>query len=172
MQNADGTEGLEAVIPIANLASSDRTQDPETDPTTHNTAVVAAGRAQNQNRQTDNTNWNGPGLSNRNDSATVATPQDDSVRANNYNAQEVKASLKKLPEPKPAVYKPAEKTPTTTRSGNPWASKRSFHPPSQRISHYTDKSTATTMANGKDFFLELRRQVSAAQQGGGTTLGG
>ena len=32
--------------------------------------------------------------------------------------------------------------------------------------------TANTMANGKDFFLELRKQFSALQQGGGERAGG
>jgi hypothetical protein len=31
---------------------------------------------------------------------------------------------------------------------------------------------ANMTANGKDFFVELRKQVAALQQNGGTTLGG
>ena len=84
----------------------------------------AGGRGQNQNKQVENAP-NGPTStpSNRNE-ATPAPPQEDHVPLNNFNAQEVKAALRQLPEPKPVVFKATEKAPQTSRSGAPWASKR------------------------------------------------
>ncbi|GJP92603.1 PAP2 family protein [Aspergillus niger] len=56
------------------------------------------------------------------------------------------------PEPRPYHYKPQGKD-VNNRASGPWGAK-----PNQ-------------MANGKDFFLELRKQVTALQQGG-TVAGG
>ena len=85
---------------------------------------AAGGRGQNQNKQVDNAP-NGPSStpSNRIE-ATPAPPQEDHVPLNSFNAQEVKAALRQLPEPKPVIFKPTEKAPQTSRSGAPWASKR------------------------------------------------
>ncbi|KAJ5619513.1 hypothetical protein N7510_003497 [Penicillium lagena] len=56
-------------------------------------------------------------------------------------------------EPKATFYKPTGKDSNNQRSGGPWGSK------------------ANTMANGKDFFVELRKQVAILQRGG-TPAGG
>ncbi|GLI79098.1 hypothetical protein PoHVEF18_007423 [Penicillium ochrochloron] len=60
---------------------------------------------------------------------------------------EAKNVLKKGPhEPKALLYKPAGKDSNNQRSGGPWGSK------------------SNTMANGKDFFIELRKQVASLQR--------
>jgi len=71
-----------------------------------------------------------------------------------FNTVESKGALKRGPnDPKPALYKPIGKEVNNNRTSGPWASK------------------PNTMANGKDFFIELRKQVSLLQQGG-TVPGG
>ncbi|OOQ83904.1 hypothetical protein PEBR_32848 [Penicillium brasilianum] len=72
--------------------------------------------------------------------------QDQHVPVRGFNAAEVKNVLKK--EPKAPFYKPAGKDTNNQRSGGPWGSK------------------SNTMANGKDFFIELRKQVASLQRGG------
>ncbi|CEJ62132.1 hypothetical protein PMG11_10642 [Penicillium brasilianum] len=75
--------------------------------------------------------------------------QDQHVPVRGFNAAEVKNVLKKGPnEPKAPFYKPAGKDTNNQRSGGPWGSK------------------SNTMANGKDFFIELRKQVASLQRGG------
>ncbi|KAF4251564.1 hypothetical protein LV164_003229 [Aspergillus fumigatus] len=51
------------------------------------------------------------------------------------------------PEPKPFFYRPNGKDANSNRASGPWGAK------------------PNTMANGKDFFLELRKQVTALRQG-------
>ncbi|KAF7161283.1 hypothetical protein CNMCM5623_006900 [Aspergillus felis] len=50
-------------------------------------------------------------------------------------------------EPKPFFYRPSGKDANSNRGSGPWGAK------------------PNTMANGKDFFLELRKQVSALREG-------
>ena len=87
---------------------------------------------------------------------------------NEFNAQEVKEGLKAISEPKPAIYKPTEKV-QNTRAAGPWGSKRACLFVGAVIM-LTNPANMT--ANGKDFFLELRKQMTALQHGGGMTLGG
>ncbi|GAB1215671.1 hypothetical protein ATERTT37_004863 [Aspergillus terreus] len=56
------------------------------------------------------------------------------------------------PEQKPFFYRPGGKD-ANNRAGGPWGSK------------------PNNMANGKDFFLELRKQVTALRQGGNVAGG-
>ncbi|PYI27994.1 hypothetical protein BP00DRAFT_352190, partial [Aspergillus indologenus CBS 114.80] len=70
--------------------------------------------------------------------------QEQHVPVRNFNATESKAALRR--EPRPFFYKPQGKD-TNNRASGPWGAK-----PNQ-------------MANGKDFFLELRKQVTALRQG-------
>ncbi|CAL5872225.1 uncharacterized protein PFLUO_LOCUS6484 [Penicillium psychrofluorescens] len=80
--------------------------------------------------------------------------QEQHVPVRGFNAAETKSALKRGPgEPKAAFYKPTGKDSNNQRSGGPWGSK------------------ANTMANGKDFFVELRKQVAILQRGG-TPAGG
>ncbi|KAJ5635503.1 uncharacterized protein N7484_008816, partial [Penicillium longicatenatum] len=51
-------------------------------------------------------------------------------------------------ETKPIFYKPTGKDTNNQRSGGPWGAK------------------SNTMANGKDFFIELRKQVASLQKSG------
>src|SRR2546423_2395930 len=126
-----------------------------------------AGRSQNQTKLADNT-VNGPAATNRNEAnrsdTTAALPQEDHIPVNDFNAQEVRAALKNHSEIKPAVYKAAEKPAPAARSGSPWASKRTYHYSHVRRMCLT--SVANMTAGGKDFFVELRKQVAALQQSG------
>ncbi|KAE8147725.1 hypothetical protein BDV25DRAFT_159704 [Aspergillus avenaceus] len=80
------------------------------------------------------------------DQSGTGPAQDQHVPVRGFNAAEAKAALKKDPrEPKPFFYKPNGKD--VNRSGGPWGSK------------------PNNMASGKDFFLELRKQVTSLRQG-------
>ncbi|RJE26616.1 hypothetical protein PHISCL_01030 [Aspergillus sclerotialis] len=69
------------------------------------------------------------------------------VPVHGFNAMEAKGALRRGPgEPRPYFYKPTGKDMNNNRTG-PWGSR------------------PNTMANGKDFFLELRKQVTALRQG-------
>ncbi|PWY90729.1 hypothetical protein BO70DRAFT_358177 [Aspergillus heteromorphus CBS 117.55] len=73
--------------------------------------------------------------------------QEQHVPVRGFNAAEAKAALRKGPgESRPYYYKPQGKD-VNNRASGPWGAK-----PNQ-------------MASGKDFFLELRKQVTALQQG-------
>ncbi|KAJ5562370.1 hypothetical protein N7535_003177 [Penicillium sp. DV-2018c] len=75
-------------------------------------------------------------------------PQEPHVPVRGFNAAEVKNTLKKGPEAAKSVpYKPQPKDGPQPRS-TAWGPK------------------AQNMANGKDFFLELRKQVAALQRNG------
>jgi len=86
----------------------------------------------------------------------ATTTQGGHVPVKGYNAQEVEQALRREQEgavatkSKPLQYKPSGKEGSNPRQSNPWASK------------------PNTMASGKDFFLELRKQISTFQnaQGG------
>ncbi|MCJ1298577.1 hypothetical protein MMC08_001367 [Hypocenomyce scalaris] len=88
------------------------------------------------------------------DSAHYGPPQDQHMPVRGFNAQDTKEALKKgfnslTPEEAKSVsYRPSGGQTSSAKSGGPWASK------------------PNNMVNGKDFFLELRKQMSALQQGG------
>ncbi|MCJ1423337.1 hypothetical protein MMC29_001220 [Sticta canariensis] len=89
------------------------------------------------------------------DWASHGPPQEQHVSVRAFNALEVRDTLKNGysavgPEHMRSLkYKASGAQPKNAKSsGGPWASK------------------PHTMANGKDFFLELRKQISALQQGG------
>ncbi|KAE8356215.1 hypothetical protein BDV28DRAFT_127593 [Aspergillus coremiiformis] len=111
----------------------------------HRTMSAHSGsRGQNQN--TANT-WG-----ESRDPLSTGPTQEPHVPVRGFNTVEAKGALRRNPaEPKPFFYKPGGKD--TNRSGGPWGSK------------------PNTMANGKDFFLELRKQITALRQGG-TAAGG
>ncbi|KAL9624035.1 MAG: hypothetical protein Q9160_001788 [Pyrenula sp. 1 TL-2023] len=101
--------------------------------------------------------------------AAGALSQEVHVPVNNYNAQEVEEALKPTSGMKD-TYILASSSVDTSKAKGPWASKRN----TLVSSDYTKLTfrSANTMSNGKDFFLELRKQISAARQSGGSTLGG
>lgn len=117
---------------------------------------------------------NGPPVTNRTESkrpdTAAGVAQEEHIPVNDFNAQELRAGLKKASEVKPAVYKAVEKAAPPVRSGSPWASKRMYGY-SKHLMHRLTRPANMT-AGGRDFFVELRKQVAALQQGGGTTLGG
>ncbi|KAJ5404141.1 hypothetical protein N7509_004012 [Penicillium cosmopolitanum] len=100
----------------------------------------AGGQGQGQGQgQGAGRGGNPAGNSNNN-----STPsQDQHVPVKGFNAGEAKSLLKKVP-----FYKPTGKDANNQKSGGPWGAK------------------ANTMANGKDFFVELRKQVASLQRGG------
>ncbi|KAL4876559.1 hypothetical protein BJY04DRAFT_199648 [Aspergillus karnatakaensis] len=119
------------------------------------------GRAYDQNRQSGQRHSNpramsahaGPreGQQNTNQSNTTSWAdtmnQEQHIPVGGFNAAEAKTALRRGPGgPKPFYYKPPGKD-ANNRGGSPWASK------------------PNTMANGKDFFIELRKQVTALRQG-------
>jgi len=86
-------------------------------------------------------------------------PQEQHIPVHGFNAAESKDALKKgyqaagVGDSRPAVYKPTNKEANNARSSGPWASK------------------PNSMLNGKDFFLELRKQISALRQSGNAAGG-
>ncbi|GAQ05787.1 hypothetical protein ALT_3108 [Aspergillus lentulus] len=80
-------------------------------------------------------------------------PSQEHVPVRGFNSAELKAALRReeslttAPEPKPFFYRPSGKDANNNRASGPWGAK------------------PNTMANGKDFFLELRKQVTALHQG-------
>ncbi|KAL3451699.1 hypothetical protein BJX65DRAFT_268429 [Aspergillus insuetus] len=98
-------------------------------------------RGGQQNQNTSNNNWGDP-------REQLSGPsQEQHVPVGGFNAAEAKAALKRGPgAPKSFFYKLQGKD-ANNRGSGPWASK------------------PNTMANGKDFFVELRKQVSALHQG-------
>ncbi|KAI9741028.1 MAG: hypothetical protein M1834_002739 [Cirrosporium novae-zelandiae] len=77
---------------------------------------------------------------------------DQHTPVGNFNSREVEEALKRgcdgltAAETKPQQYKPSGKESSNSKGSSPWGSK-----PNQ-------------MSNGKDFFLELRKQVTQLQQ--------
>ncbi|KAJ5191415.1 uncharacterized protein N7498_010400 [Penicillium cinerascens] len=106
---------------------------------------------QSSQRQSNNGNRGGGqgGPRNDNSSSGASGPsQEQHVPVRGFNASEARNLLKRgSGEPKATPYKPAGKD-NNQRSGGPWGSK------------------LNTMANGKDFFLELRKQVASLQRTG------
>ncbi|RMJ25804.1 hypothetical protein PHISP_03319 [Aspergillus sp. HF37] len=97
-----------------------------------------------QNANMSNT-WGGPR------EFASGPPQEQHVPVHGFNAAESKGALRR--EQRPFVYKPPGKDVNSSRSSGPWGSK------------------PNTMANGKDFFLELRKQVTALREGGNNAGG-
>ncbi|PGH17140.1 hypothetical protein AJ79_01278 [Helicocarpus griseus UAMH5409] len=85
-------------------------------------------------------------------------PQEQHIPVRSFNAAESKDTLRQgfqsVGLRAPFVYKPTGKEASNNRASGPWGSR------------------PNCMVNGKDFFLELRKQVSALQQAGNNTAGG
>jgi len=101
----------------------------------------------NLSKSTDNVQ-NGP-----TSPATSVPPPDDHAPTAGYNSGAVEAMLKQGYDGKATLYKPDAKA-QTSNPQSPWGVKPG------------------AMASGKDFWLELRRQVAALQQTGGISQGG
>merc|ERR1712187_578405 len=86
------------------------------------------------------------------DQSPVGPANEQHVSVRGFNATEAKSALKRgAHEPKPTAYKPTGKD-VNNRASGPWGAK------------------PNNMANGKDFFLELRKQVTSLR--GGNVPGG
>ncbi|KAF7587557.1 hypothetical protein BBP40_007046 [Aspergillus hancockii] len=108
------------------------------------------GPNQNQNA------WGG-----ERDAPATSPTQEQHVPVRGFNAVEAKGALRRNPgEPKPFLYKPNNGKEANRAGGGPWGSKLNG-----------GVNAANTMANGKDFFLELRKQVTALRQGGNVAGG-
>ncbi|EGE79116.2 uncharacterized protein BDCG_01617 [Blastomyces dermatitidis ER-3] len=86
-------------------------------------------------------------------------PQEQHIPVKSFNAAESKGALKQgyqnVGSRVPLVYKPTDKEVNNSRAASgPWGSR------------------PNCMVNGKDFFLELRKQVSALRQSGNNPVGG
>ncbi|GIJ91378.1 hypothetical protein Asppvi_010343 [Aspergillus pseudoviridinutans] len=117
------------------------------------------GRPYDQNRQSGqrHSNSRNMGAQSGNRAGQNSAPWTDSreqlatgpsqahVPVRGLNSAELKAALRR--EPKPFFYRPNGKDANSNRASGPWGAK------------------PNTMANGKDFFLELRKQVTALREG-------
>ncbi|KAI9873473.1 MAG: hypothetical protein M1830_000371 [Pleopsidium flavum] len=85
------------------------------------------------------------------DGTTYGPTQEQHIPIRSFNAKETREELLRgynsamAGDLKPATYKALGKEVNNPKPGGPWGSK------------------PNTMANGKDFFLELRKQVSMLQ---------
>ncbi|KAF7510870.1 hypothetical protein GJ744_005700 [Endocarpon pusillum] len=133
-------------LPASHLPSSDPHEQNEPQPSSKG----GAGGGQRTSKD-----W-GQGLATAQHSDTKSTPvAQEHVPIIGYNAREVESAMKSPVESQPLMYKPAEKANPRRRSGStPWDSKPNL------------------MANGKDFWVDLRKQFTALQRSGGTREGG
>ncbi|RAL12790.1 uncharacterized protein BO97DRAFT_477771 [Aspergillus homomorphus CBS 101889] len=108
----------------------------------HSSSRTMSAHGSSRGGQQQNT-WSDPSR----EQPSSGPRQEQHVPVRGFNASESKAALKRGPgESRPFYYKPQGKD-TNNRASGPWGAK-----PNQ-------------MANGKDFFLELRKQVTALRQG-------
>ncbi|EFR03133.1 hypothetical protein MGYG_06127 [Nannizzia gypsea CBS 118893] len=100
-------------------------------------------RNQMNNNMTATAAWTGP---------PSGPSREPHTPVRGFNSAESKDALKKdykkggQGEPQPVIYRPTGKDGNPVRPSGPWGSK------------------PNSMANGKDFFLELRKQISGLQQ--------
>ena len=72
-----------------------------------------------------------------------------------------------LPEDaKVLKYKAAGGQANNAKGGGPWGVRRSLTISTSKVVLTLTEKAANTMGNGKDFFIELRKQILALQQGG------
>ncbi|KAL9119567.1 MAG: hypothetical protein Q9187_003881 [Circinaria calcarea] len=85
--------------------------------------------------------------------------QEQHIPVKGFNAQETRDALKKAiasvaaEDLKSLRYKATGGPAANVKTGGPWASKDPF----------PNNSAVNTMSSGKDFFLELRKQMAALQ---------
>ncbi|KAI9724788.1 MAG: hypothetical protein M1812_000064 [Candelaria pacifica] len=101
--------------------------------------------------------WNGGDRANRGTPPSLGMAEDQHIPIRQFNAQETREVLKRAyvdaigSESKPIIYK--EPMPAgNAKPGGPWASK------------------PNNMASGQDFFVQLRKQVTALQQDNGSKI--
>ncbi|KAK2731647.1 hypothetical protein FQN57_003188 [Myotisia sp. PD_48] len=110
----------------------------------NNTATHNHNNSHNNNNVNASPGWSGP---------SGGPARETHIPVRGFNATELKAALRQgyqkggPNEPQPMVYRPTGKTGSPVRASGPWASK------------------PNTMGNGRDFFLELRKQLSAFHLG-------
>jgi len=115
---------------------------------------------------------NKPNDASRDGQASPSLPHDDHVPMNGFNVAEVDALLKKGYDARAPLYKPDSLKPQPASTGSPWGAKREYNTTHLKADIITNTGQAGAMASGKDFWLELRKQITALQQTGGTSQGG
>ncbi|KAL4916510.1 hypothetical protein BDW62DRAFT_186164 [Aspergillus aurantiobrunneus] len=109
-----------------------------------NPRAMSAPRGGQQSSSVSNNSWA---------DEVSALDQEQHIPVGGFNAADAKAALRRGPgAPRSYIYKGQGKD-AGNRASGPWGSK------------------PNTMANGKDFFLELRKQVTALRQGGNVAGG-
>ncbi|CBF71224.1 predicted protein [Aspergillus nidulans FGSC A4] len=116
-------------------------QSGQRQPNSRTMSAHGGSRGGQQSSNTSHTSWA--------DEVTAAS-QDQHTPVGGFNAAEAKTALRRAP--KPYFYK-AQGKDANNRASGPWG------------------SNPNTMASGKDFFLELRKQVTALRQGGSVAGG-
>lgn len=113
------------------------------------------------------------GLNRSTDTASPASlpGQDEHVPHVGFNAAAVDAVLKQGFDAKAPLFKPESK-PQPTKSESPWGLKGKSLLSVCSSRQFIDNDLAGAMASGRDFWLDLRKQVFALQQSGGTSQGG
>lgn len=100
---------------------------------------------------------------------TIIQPDEPHQSVAGFNSDEVNKLLKSGYDEKAPTYKPDQ--PVTQQKTSPWGQKRTY---STNILPKTEywHVIASSMSNGKDFWLELRKQVAILQKGESTNKGG
>jgi hypothetical protein len=99
--------------------------------------------------------------SNGQTSPQVAPAQEESSSSSipTFNIDEVRKMLADGVDPNAEVYRPPKSDTKPAGPSGPWAPKGENRQPLLWAS-FTNKSTGSQMANGKDFFVELRKQIT------------
>lgn len=129
-----------------------------------------AGRGQGTGKDRANI-WQGPEAA-RQPEPSPASVAEEHIPMNNYNAREVEAAMKSPVEPRPLVYKAAEKIPSGGRFGAaPWGSKRVFCKPQttptptdeqQRAAWRAERISGLIYENSTQLFSEVVEQEKVA----------
>ena len=130
----------------------------------------ARGSGVSQNRRAGAKNASKQNDTIRNDSPThpAAAP---SLGVNGVTASQAPNLDVKTAEPRVMLYKIDSKAQSASKTESPWAPKGKGIW-QVKLGWRLMVSIAGQMANGKDFWIEMRKQVAALQQSSGTSQGG
>ncbi|KAL2444554.1 hypothetical protein ABEF95_017051 [Exophiala dermatitidis] len=117
-------------------------------------AGAKSGSNASLSRSTDNNGQNGSAAAGQPTGNIVPSSEEQYTPTAGFNYDAVDAALKQGYDLRAPLYKPEPNVAQTTKPETPWGLKPG------------------SMANGKDFWLDLRKQVAALQQSGGTSQGG
>ncbi|KAL2444530.1 hypothetical protein ABEF95_016998 [Exophiala dermatitidis] len=114
----------------------------------------AKSGSNNVSRSTDNNGQNGSTAQGQTTTTSLPSSEEQYTPTAGFNYDAVDAALKQGYDLRAPLYKPEPNVAQPARPETPWGLKPG------------------SMANGKDFWLDLRKQVAALQQTGGTSQGG